>query len=86
MKTLIFILIAIVSLNTAFSQEKGSLVDKRDGQSYLTVTIGNQVWMAENLNYDTGKGNWYLNNDATNEPIYGKLYTWRQARKACPES
>ena len=31
---------------------RGTFVDERDGQVYKYTTIGNQVWMAENLNYD----------------------------------
>ena len=30
---------------------RGTFVDERDGQTYKYTTIGNQVWMAQNLNY-----------------------------------
>ena len=31
--------------------EYGTLIDERDGKTYKTVTIGERVWMAENLNF-----------------------------------
>lgn len=31
---------------------RGTFVDERDGQEYRYTTIGNQVWMAENLRYN----------------------------------
>lgn len=33
------------------SLEYGTLEDSRDGKIYKTVSIGNRIWMAENLNY-----------------------------------
>lgn len=78
----IFVMILLLSV-CSFA---GTLKDKRDGQIYKTVKIGNQVWMAQNLNYavDNGYGSWCYENEYRNCKKYGRLYTYYTAMNACP--
>ena len=52
----------------------GSVTDARDGQTYKTIKIGNQNWLAQNLNYDTFDS-WCFD-ATTNCAKDGRYYSW----------
>jgi uncharacterized protein (TIGR02145 family) len=59
----------------------GTFTDVRDEQAYKYTTIGTQIWMAQNLNYDTanGVGSWCYRTVTEYCDTYGRLYNWTTA-------
>lgn len=59
------------------------VTDSRDGKTYFTTTFGGNTWMRENLGYKTSGSISYFNCEIMDD-IFGRYYTWNDARTACP--
>ena len=68
---------------TNYNPETGILTDERDGETYKTAKIGNQIWMAQNLRHTPtepaeGCEATYLDpdEDSIDYSEYGRHYSW----------
>jgi uncharacterized protein (TIGR02145 family) len=72
---------------------KRGIKDSRDGKEYNAVLIGEQIWMAENLNYaiagkccisHIGNGGTLTDENTEYCDYYGRMYNWETALEICP--
>ena len=80
---LVIVLVASGASLAAPKAKKNEIKDARDKQKYRTVVIDGRKWMADNLNYSM-PGSTCYREDEDNCMVYGRLYTWEAAQKACP--
>ena len=57
--------------------------DPRDEQLYPTMGSSGKIWLARNLDFETPTS-WCYNDDTHMCAEYGRMYTWKEAKKVCP--
>jgi uncharacterized protein (TIGR02145 family) len=79
------VILLFVCSKKSGQESPDTLADGRDGKTYRKVRIGDQVWMAENLNYKPKTGrSWCYSNSDSYCAQYGRLYDWETAKTVCP--
>ncbi|MGD1842514.1 MAG: FISUMP domain-containing protein [Thermonemataceae bacterium] len=70
---------------TVSADQVSTFTDTRDSQTYEVIRIGDQIWLGENLNYETDDNSFCYDDDPTNCTEDGRLYTWDAAQDAAPD-
>jgi uncharacterized protein (TIGR02145 family) len=74
--------IAVMTGTSGITCGSRSSFSDPQGNRYRITVIGEQVWMADNLLYDTGDGCYCYDDDPVQCEEMGRIYTWEAALKA----
>ncbi len=66
---------------------ENTVCDARDGSLYAFITLGEQTWMAKNLDYAVpgDSSSFCYDGNIENCEKFGRLYKWEAALEVCPE-
>jgi len=79
----IYILFSLLSC-IVNGQVNNVLFDLRDSSDYKIFNTDTQVWMSQNLKFNSPSKSLYFNNDTNFIKNYGRLYSFESATKVCP--
>lgn len=85
-----FLFLFLAALTDCNKDEDEGIVQDIDGNTYKTVNIGTQTWMAENLKVTHNRNGAaitsYCYSDSQDDcALFGRLYTWEISLEVCPD-
>lgn len=73
-----------IGLSKVYIDYKSTVYDSRNSNTYKAAKIGNQYWMAENMNYSIENNTACYDDNAVNCKNFGTLYFWKNTSSVCP--